>query len=221
MTTETLKKDTAKEANKKESVSTEKETTLKKDLVGSAIIGVVAALFSLIVIKNLSIPLPLWAPFVIFPGMTVSGIVVGRFLGKKLPIMYKFVKFGEAGGMNWLVDFGALNLLILLTGISAGIWYSVFKGISFIGATANSYGWNKYWVFESKAKDQGTEAFKFLVSTGLGMLVNVIVASLIVFAGPKIMPTLESKVVANIGAAVGSLIAMGWNFLMYRFWVFK
>lgn len=199
----------------------EKETYLKKDLIGSVIIGFAAAALSLVVIKNLAIPVPLWTPFLVFPAMTVPGIMVGRFLGVKIPIMYKFVKFGEAGGLNWLVDFGILNLLMLLTGVSAGVVYSIFKGISFIVATANSYVWNKHWVFESRNKEEGKEAFKFLVSTGLGMAVNVLIATLIVFAGPRMITGIDTKVWANIAAAVGSLLAMAWNFVMYRFWVFK
>lgn len=219
MATSTIKKETEK-TEKKNKVA-EKETTFKKDLIGSLIIGVAAGALSLVVIKNLAIPVPLWSPFIIFPVMTVSGILVGRFLGNRLPIMYKFVKFGEAGGLNWLVDFGVLNLLILLTGISAGIVFSIFKGISFIIATTNSYFWNKQWVFESKSKEEGKEAFKFLVSTGLGLAVNVLIASVIVFAGPKMISGVDAKVWANVAAGVGSLTAMGWNFIMYRFWVFK
>lgn len=198
----------------------EKETTLKKDVIGSIIIGFAAAALSLIVIYNLVLPIPSWIPFVIFPVMTIAGIFVARLLGKKIPIMYKFVKFGEAGGLNWLVDFGVLNLLILVTGISSGLYYSLFKGASFIVSTINSYGWNKLWVFESRSKDSTGEATKFLISTLLGLGVNVGIASLIVFFGPK-MFELDAKVWANLAAATGSLMAMAWNFLMYRFWVFK
>lgn len=197
------------------------ESTLKKDLVGSVIIGFAAAALSLIVINNLSIPIANWVPFIVFPFLTISGILVGRFLGNKLPILYKFVKFGEAGGLNWLVDFGVLNLLILVTGISSGIYYSVFKGASFVVATGNSYAWNKKWVFESKEKKVGGELTRFLIITVLGMALNVLIATSIVFFGPKVFEGIDSKVWANLAAAIGSLLAMAWNFIMYKFWVFK
>lgn len=198
----------------------QKEATFKKDLIGSIIIGFAAALLSLIVIKNLEIKISFIYPFLVFPFLTIAGIFFGRFIGKKIPILYKFVKFGEAGGLNWLVDFGVLNMLIMLTSISTGIFYSVFKGISFVVATFNSYFWNRMWVFESKNKDTTKEIFKFLIITLIGLGINVATASLIVFFGPK-LTVLEPKIWANIGAAVGSLVAMGWNFIMYKFWVFK
>lgn len=197
------------------------ESSLKKDVIGSFLIGILAGLFSLIVIKNLNIPVPFWAALIAFPIMTTVGILVGRFLGSKLPILYKFVKFGEAGGLNWLVDFGVLNLLILMTGIASGLYFSVFKGISFVVATGNSYAWNKKWVFESTEKKVGGELVRFLVITVIGMAINVALASIIVVFGPKLFGELESKVWANLAAAAGSLFAMAWNFIMYRFWVFK
>ncbi len=198
----------------------ENEAPIKRDLVGSLIIGVAAALLSIIVVANLGIPIPLWSTFLIFPPMTVAGIYVGRFLGKRIPVMYKFVKFGEAGGLNWLVDFGVLNLLIMFTEISTGIWYSIFKGISFIVSATNSYFWNKLWVFESRNKDAAGEISKFAIATVLGVGVNVTIAALIVWIGPS-MYNLNSVVWANIAAAAGSIIAMLWNFILYKIWVFK
>ncbi len=197
-----------------------KEATFRKDLIGATIIGFAAAGLSLIVLKNLELEISYLVPFLFFPFLTIAGIFVGRLLGNKIPILYKFVKFGEAGGLNWLVDFGVLNLLIMITGISAGLVYSLFKGASFVVATVNSYGWNRLWVFESKSKDTGNEITRFLVITILGLGINVAIASAIVFAGPKIAE-LDSKIWANAAAAVGSLVAMGWNFIMYKFWVFK
>ena len=198
----------------------EKFAPLKRDLTGATIIGFAAATLSLIVLANLDVPLPYWAPFIIFPTMTIAGIFVARWLSRWISIMYKFVKFAETGGLNWLVDFGVLNLLIMFTGLSTGIAYAVFKGVSFLVATTNSYAWNKWWVFEARTKSVGSEAGKFVFSTLLGLVVNVGIASLIVIFGPKFVE-LDPKIWANIAAGIGSLSAMAWNFIMYKFWVFK
>ena len=109
----------------------------------------------------------------------------------------------------------------MATGFSAGIYYSIFKGTSFIAATLNSYFWNKKWVFESKVRGekQEKEFAKFIAVSGSGFLVNVGVASLIVFL-TKDSTTIDPKVMANIAAATAFIMTMAWNFLGYKLIVF-
>ena len=66
---------------------------------------------------------------------------------KKEDIFYQFSKFFLVGGMNVLIDLGILSLLIVLFKIDKGLWYSAFKGFSFLLAAVNSYFWNKLWTF--------------------------------------------------------------------------
>lgn len=195
---------------------------LKRDLGGAVIIGVLASIFAFIVVANLGLEIPWVILFLGFTGLTIVGIFVTRFLGAKIPLIYKFGKFGEAGGLNWLTDFGILNLFIMLTGINGGVYFSVFKGVSFVGASTNSYFWNKFWVFEKgKTKKVGAELTKFAVSVILGMVVNVIIASAIRFLGPNLYAGIDGNLWANIAAAIGSLTAMVFNFAMFKLWVFK
>lgn len=195
---------------------------LKTDLAASAIIGLLASIFSLIVILNLGLNVPLWTPFIVFVPLCIVGIFIARIIGANIPFFYQFGKFGEAGGLNWLVDFGFLNLFILVFSISTGIFYSIFKGISFILSVTNSYFWNKFWVFAKKdTKDEASELGKFALVSIIGLGVNVFLASLVVFVGPSFQATISPKLWANIAAAFGSLSAMMWNFLGYKFFVFK
>lgn len=195
---------------------------LKKDLIGAFGIGLLASVFGLIVIMNLKINIPYLILLFGFILLTVVGIFVARIVGSRIPIIYKFGKFGEAGGLNWITDFGILNLLIYLTGINGGLYFSLFKGISFVGASTNSYFWNKFWVFDKgKNKQVGTELTKFVASVILGLLVNVAISSLIRFFGPTIFSNIDGTVWANIAAAIGSLTAMLFNFILFKFWVFK
>lgn len=128
----------------------------------------------------------------------------------------QFAKFFLVGLLNTLIDLGSLNLLILVSGIGSGLWYSAFKGASFLIATANSYYWNKRWTFKSNQKKFG----KFLVISAVGFVINVGVASFLVnLIGPQ--ANLTIKVWANVGAITGSLIGLMWNFLGYKFIVFK
>ncbi|PIR67982.1 hypothetical protein COS74_00650 [bacterium CG06_land_8_20_14_3_00_33_50] len=221
----TLNKET-KVSNEKGVSKNQSMNKPKVDFIASGIIGVLASLFSLIVIKNLGINISILIPFLIFIPICVIGIAIARALADKIPALYQFGKFGETGGLNWLFDFGVLNLLIMISGISTGIYFSLFKGISFIASVTNSYAWNKFWVFrkteKESEKETAQEISKFMIVSLVGMAVNVILASAIVFIAPKIiLSNIAPKVWANLAAAIGSVSAMMWNFVGYKFFVFK
>lgn len=197
-------------------------TPLKTDLLAALTIGLIAGVLSPVVVSNLNINISWVYLFVFFVAICPVGILVGRFAGKFMPIIYKLAKFGETGGLNWLVDLGVVNLLILLTGISAGLYFAVFKAISFSVAVTNSYFWNKFWVFKGSAKqDEKSEVSKFIAASLLGLAFNVTLAALIVFAGPKVVTSINSVTWANLAVVAGSLFAMLFNFVLYKVWVFK
>jgi putative flippase GtrA len=198
-----------------------KFNSLKKDLIAASIIGLSAGLLASFVARNLNLNFPAYIIVIGFFILCVTGIFVARFAGKYVPFIYSFGKFGETGGLNWLVDFGVLNLLILLTGVNSGLLYSVFKGGSFIAANTNSYLWNKFWVFEKGSnKKVGSELTKFVVASVAGLVLNVLIATIVRSVGPGLY-SLDGTIWANIAAAVGSITAMVFNFLLYKFWVFK
>jgi putative flippase GtrA len=136
--------------------------------------------------------------------------------------MYKFVKFGEAGGLNWLVDLGIINLLMLLTGLSGNPWASIFKAVSFTAAVSNSYFWNKLWVFYGhKKQDEKKEFGKFVTASLFGLGFNLVIFTVIKVGGPMIFDGFTSVQWANIATILGSLSAMIFNFVLYKIWVFK
>lgn len=195
---------------------------LKKDYKASLTIGAIAAVLSVIMVNNFGITSP-----VIYAGVALAllilppvGIAVARLIGKKMIALYQFIKFAETGGLNTFVDLGVLNLLILVTGLSAGIYYSIFKGISFVAAVVNSYFWNKHWVFESKAKgESGEKEFaKFIAVSVGGFIVNVSAASLILLLAKN--SSMSPKIVANVAALIAFVLTMAWNFVGYKLVVF-
>lgn len=202
----------------------EKIKLLKSDILAALLIGILAFLFSLIIIKNLAIKIPYYQSALFFIPLCLVGIYIGYLLGRIKKVFFQFTKFGETGGLNLLVDFGILNLLILFTGISTGILYSVFKAISFTVAVINSYVWNKFWVFKKTgpSKEASKEFVNFIVVSLIGLGINVLLASLIVYFSSLGNPQPQwEKIWANIGAAFGSITAMIWNFIGYKFLVFK
>lgn len=194
----------------------------KSDIIIGIIIGFLIGVFFLIIFKNVGGEIPYrWLLPIIFPFFTLLGMFLASFIGRKLLIVWQAAKFLLVGALNTFIDLGILNLLILISGIASGGLYSVFKGISFIVALINSYFWNKFWTFRrSEKKARGKEFLQFFIISLVGFSINVGVASLVVNAiGPQF--DLTAEIWANIGAIIAALCGMTWNFIGYKFIVFK
>jgi putative flippase GtrA len=135
--------------------------------------------------------------------------------------MQKLLRFIVVGVFNTAIDLAVLNALVLLFGLGVhGELYFFFKAISFIAAVSNSYFWNKYWVFEKKTSVGAKESSLFLTVSGAGFLLNVMVSSL-VFALIQSTHLVSLHLAANIGALAGTIAVLSWNFLGYKYVVFK
>lgn len=133
--------------------------------------------------------------------------------------MAQAAKFLGVGIVNTAVDFAVLNGLIFLTGIATGAWFSVFKAISFSLATLNSYALNKRWTFFSQSAGSPSQFARFIAINAVGLLINVLVASLI--ANSQVKFGISPHLFANFAALGGVLMSMSWNFIGYKFFVFK
>jgi putative flippase GtrA len=143
---------------------------------------------------------------------------------KKYPIIPQFIKFALIGFMNFFIDIAVLNLEMFLSGKSSGIYYTFFKAFSFLCAVIFSYFFNKYWAFQDRKKTQQAKQFsQFLFVSIIGMLVNVTTATLVVtYIAPAVtFVKLSGKLWGNLGAVGGSAVGLIWNFIGYKFWVFK
>ena len=178
------------------------------------------------VLKNLGlqISLPKYLAIIIFfTLLAAAGVYVGHFLSRFARFTFQLAKFGAIGSANFAVDFGVLNLLIFLTGIASGWLFTLFKSISFMVAVTNSFFWNKLWAFKKKdknVKESGKEFMQFLAVSVIGLILNAGTASFIVnVIGPQ--AGISIKTWANIATAVASVVVLTWNFVGYKFWVFK
>jgi putative flippase GtrA len=187
--------------------------------VGSLIQPILANLSSISIFANPSfllrmtifLSLAVFAPFALW---------ILYLIGKLIPVIYQFGKFAAVGVLNTFIDLGVLNLEIFLSGISFGLFYVVFKTVSFLCATTNSFFWNKYWTFNAKGSVNGKETGSFYLFAAIGWLLNVGIATFIVnvIGSPA---SINPKVWANIGALCGVGGAFLWDFLSYKFFVFK
>jgi putative flippase GtrA len=130
--------------------------------------------------------------------------------------------------MNTLVDLSILNVETILTSVREGSGYAVQKGISFLAAVTFSYFVNKRWTFQDKSQEEAGKKFsQFFFVSVIGMAINVSVATLMVTYGkPAInaalgLSFLTDQLWVNIGALSGTAIGLVWNFVGYKFWVFK
>lgn len=148
--------------------------------------------------------------------MSIINKIPPKYIG-----IYQFLKFAIVGVINTLVDFGVLNLLIISSGHSSGIYYSVFKGLSFTAAVVNSYFWNRFWTFKDRQEKNPAAQFgKFILISVVGFGINVGTASLIVnVIGPQF--GIRPAIWANVGALLAIAVSWVWNFTGYKFWAFK
>lgn len=132
----------------------------------------------------------------------------------------QFMKFILVGFLNTAVDFGILNLLMVIFRAYAGWPFSLFKAISFSCAVTNSYFFNKFWTFQKEDKAKIQEFSKFLVISIIALLTNVSLASLLV---NKIGPQFGINLLlwANLSAFAAVGITTLINFFGYKYLVFK
>lgn len=128
-------------------------------------------------------------------------------------------KFGIAGLLNTGLDYGLFNLLIACTDAHSGLMVGLVNLVSVTVAAGNSYLLNRNWTFRADGGKQGPQVQRFIVATGLGMVIN----SLVVFLASGLVGRLviPAYLILNGGKLLGSVFSTCWNFITYRHWVFK
>lgn len=177
-----------------------------------------------------------WAILPFFLIATPLGLIVAHWIGKKISVVWQIGKFGVIGVLNTLVDWGVLTALILffrsyyaidpeaaMVSIGTAIitYYTVYKSTSFIVAVINSYYWNKYWTFATGvATKTRAEFVQFFLVSVIGFFINVGLASYI-FKAIAPIGGMNPDQWGLMGAAIGSIAGLAWNFIGYKFVVFK
>lgn len=142
-------------------------------------------------------------------------------LMKKFPIIQQLIRFVVVGVINTGIDFLILNIAMFLTKITSGPGMIVQNGISFGLATINSYYLNKSWTFGDKdKKKEGIKFAQFLTVSIIGIVINTAIVYLFT---TSIQPMfgLSPQLWANVGKILATGVSLFWNFLGYKFIVFK
>lgn len=136
----------------------------------------------------------------------------------------QIIKFSLTGGINTAVDFGILNLLIYFYGLNEQdpkfFW---FKATSAGVAILNSYLLNRLWVFRKRHLEENVamEMSKFVSISIVGLLINATIASLVFNLTHDIFPETSPHILANLGALAATFVVMVFNFVSYKYLVFK
>lgn len=211
----------------------------RKDYLLGLLAGILIGLLILPILKNAKPSLFDALKLFIVPFFALgvpAGLVVSSFIAKKIPLVWQLAKFLVIGVMNTLVDLGVLALITILVAndtrhASETTWftlatlvvtyYSLYKAISFIVANINSFFWNKYWTFgATKASAPSNQFFQFFLVSLIGFAINVTIASL-AFSAVISTGSFTVAQAGLIGAALGSILGLAWNFVGYKFFVFK
>ncbi len=141
------------------------------------------------------------------------GRVLALVLAKQKEIV-RFVKFATVGAIGTVVDFGVLNLLILVFGI-AKFWANT---CSFSAAVLSNFIWNRLWTFpESREERLLPQLMQFaLVSVG-GYIINQTI-----FLGlDSLVFHIWGTLGYNISKAIAILVVLFWNFGINRIWTYR
>lgn len=125
----------------------------------------------------------------------------------------RFGKFATVGAIGAVVDFGVLNLLILVFGFSK-FWANT---CSFSAAVLSNFVWNRLWTFpESREQGLLPQMIQFaLVSVG-GYTLNQII-----FLGLDSMVFhVWGTLGYNIAKAIAILVVLFWNYGVNRIWTY-
>lgn len=195
----------------------------QKDYYIAALVGLLTGIFAVPTFFNLGFREPLFFAglLLVIPMLWVLGVWLGGFLSRWLPFMAQFGKFAATGFLSAAIDFGTLNVLSMVTGITAGFVIGGVNVPGFAVAVVNGYLWNKLWVFKDRDEQGLFHDFpKFLAVTGTGLLLNSgVVIAITTFVPPLFAAGPEAWL--NIGKVAANALVLAWNFLGYKLFVFR
>jgi putative flippase GtrA len=137
----------------------------------------------------------------------------------------RFLKFMVVGGIGAVVDFGIMNLLTKLLGMSL-VWAGT---ISFICAIISNFIWNRYWTYpDSRSRPISNQLLMFFIVNVAGLAIRLPILHFLeppmgiisqgLSLGIPIKPEFLAK---NFTLAVAVGVVMMWNFFVNRYWTYN
>ncbi len=138
-----------------------------------------------------------------------------------------FAKFSVVGAIGFVIDTGALNIMVGMLGMSTGPLRLLAKTISFLAALTSNFIWNRYWIYPgSRSKRLRVQAAQFALVNVVGLALN-----LVIFGGVSslLIPLLQGPygirsgllLGINAGQVCAVAVVLFWNFFVNRYWTFS
>lgn len=154
-----------------------------------------------------------WIFLFVLPVLSVVGLRVVEIIGKKYLFIHQAGKFALAGALADIVDIKVFQLVFFFLPFS-----DLVKAISFVAGTLVKYFSDKYWAFEKPEKlDMHKEMGRFFLVAVVGLGINI--ASFNYFG--TIETGLSPYMWQELSVILAALATAIWNFLGYKFLVFK
>ncbi len=130
--------------------------------------------------------------------------------------MNRFLKFAIVGTLGAVVDFGVLNILVLVFG-----WPKEYANlVSVTCAIFSNFTWNRLWTFpESRDHPVHVSFGKFAAVNLVGLAINqfvFVMADSLIF--DDIFP---HPIDYNFAKATAVIIVLFWNFFANRRWTYR
>ncbi len=189
------------------------------DIIFALVCGKVIGFVASDLIRGFGIPISFYESIVlwiIFPVIALFFLWLANIIGKKLLFVFESAKFFLVGAFATVIDLKLYELFL---------WFFPFsilaKSISFIFSTILKYWGNKYWTFGKHEKENmKKEITQFFAITLVGLAIDV---SAFYYA-TKIVGTqfgLPAPIWIKLSVILAALATALWNFLGYKFLVFK
>lgn len=160
---------------------------------------------------------------VVLPVLWIIGLAFGKLISRFVSFGYQFAKFVIVGFLNTAIDFGVLNFLSAITGLTGGFLLGGVNVPGFILAATNSYFWNKFWVFSHKRlpgeKIDYSDFASFVFVVLFGVIVN---GGIVILMTTYISPlfNLSPERWLNIAKVIATAFSLIWNFIGFKLIVF-
>ncbi len=139
----------------------------------------------------------------------------------------RFAKFSLVGAIGFVIDTGALNIMVGRFGMSTGPLRLLAKTISFLLALTSNFIWNRYWIYpDSRSKQLRMQAAQFVLVNVVGLALN-----LLIFGGVSslLIPLLQELYGSRSGLLLGTnagqvcavAVVLFWNFFANRYWTYS